>query len=79
MYLQIGGSTKKWKTLEHNGLLFPPEYKKLDIPIIYKEEKILLSEDAEECAYLYAKYIDTPYNNDKMFRKNFYPHWLSMV
>ena len=37
--LQFGG-TKKWTTLEHNGVLFPPEYTQHNIPIIYKGEKV---------------------------------------
>lgn len=26
---------KKWKTLEHNGVLFPPDYQPHGVPLIY--------------------------------------------
>lgn len=69
----IGGSNKyKWNTLQQNGVLFPPEYKPHGIPIIYKGEQIVLEPKAEEIATLYAKYIDTEYIKNKIFRRNFF-------
>ena len=33
---QFGGNKiKKWDTLEHNGVVFYPEYKPINIPILY--------------------------------------------
>lgn len=76
---QFGGGTKKWNTLEHNGVLFPPEYKQHNIPIIYKGEKIYLEKDAEEVATMYAKYIDTEYENNRIFRTNFWHDWKKIL
>jgi len=70
-----GGKYKgisKWKTLEHNGPLFPAMYQKHNIPIIYNNKNIILSERAEEYATLYARYISTDYINNKIFNKNFW-------
>ena len=32
---QGGNNDKKWDTLEHNGVIFPPEYEPNKTPIIY--------------------------------------------
>jgi len=65
----------KWKTLQHNGIMFPPEYEKHNMPIIYKNKKIILEKDAEEVATLYAKYTESEYIKNKIFRKNFWNDW----
>ena len=61
----------KWKTLQHNGILFPPAYEKQGIRIKIKDESIDLNTDQEEMAYQWAKKKDTPYAQDKVFQKNF--------
>lgn len=74
IFKQFGGS-KKWNTLCHNGVIFPPYYKPLSIPIIYNGESIILSPAAEEYALYYAKYIDTDYIKKYQFNKNFWKDW----
>src|SRR3970040_977059 len=54
----------KWKTLEHNGILFPPPFESQGI-------KINLNLLQEEMIYQWAKKKDTPYVQDKIFQKNF--------
>lgn len=71
---QIGGAIQ-WSTLEHNGVLFPPEYEKHDVPVIYNGQRIVLDEKAEELATMYAKFIDTPYVTNKVFNRNFWNAW----
>ncbi len=61
----------KWKTLQHNGILFPPAYEKQGIEIKINGEKIDLDTDQEEMIYQWAKKKDTPYAQDKVFQKNF--------
>lgn len=61
----------KWKTLQHNGILFPPAYEKQGIKIRIKGESIDLNLDQEEMVYQWAKKKDTPYVQDKVFQKNF--------
>jgi DNA topoisomerase-1 len=59
--MMVGGKNKKWNTLTFNGLIFPEDYKKHDIPIIVKNKKIILNKQAEEYATMYSKYINTEY------------------
>lgn len=75
---QVGGKYK-WKTLEHSGIMFPPEYEEHNIPVIYKGEKVELYKDAEEAATLYARYTDTEYIKSKVFQKNFWKDWKKIL
>ena len=61
----------KWKKLQHNGILFPPEYEKQGIKIKIQGESIDLDINQEEMVYQWAKKKDTPYAQDKVFQKNF--------
>ena len=61
----------KWKTLQHNGILFPPAYEAHGIKIKIKGESIDLDLNQEEMIYQWAKKKDTPYAQDKIFQKNF--------
>ena len=72
---QLGGNKYKWDKLSHNGVIFPPEYKKHDIPIIYGGKKIVLDPIAEEIATLYARYMETEYVKNKIFNNNFWHDW----
>lgn len=76
-YSQSGGKNnkKRWDTLHHSGPLFPDEYLPHKIPIIYKNEKIILPTEAEEFATIYSKYIDSEYIKNKKFNKNFWNDW----
>jgi DNA topoisomerase-1 len=76
---QVGGRGYKWKTLQHNGVMFPPEYVPHEIPIIYNGESIILPPLAEEYATLYAKYIDTEYIKNPDFNKNFWSDWKKIL
>ena len=33
-----GDKIKKWDTLEHNGVIFYPEYEPINIPILYEKK-----------------------------------------
>jgi DNA topoisomerase-1 len=61
----------KWKTLQHNGILFPPAYEAQGIKIKIKGDSVNLDLDQEEMVYQWAKKKDTPYAQDKVFQKNF--------
>jgi len=61
----------KWKTLQHNGILFPPAYEAQGIKIKIKGESIILDLNQEEMIYQWAKKKDTPYVQDRVFQKNF--------
>ena len=61
----------KWKTLQHNGILFPPLFESQGIKLKIKGEKVPLDLNQEEMVYQWAKKKDTPYAQDKVFQKNF--------
>jgi DNA topoisomerase I len=61
----------KWKKLQHNGILFPPEYEEQGIKIKIEGVTINLDINQEEMIYQWAKKKDTPYVQDKVFQKNF--------
>lgn len=68
-----GGSNKpQWTVLQHNGPMFPPPYQPHNIPVIINNEKIILPEQSEEYATMYAKFINTPYMENNTFKKNFW-------
>jgi len=74
-----GGSSLKWKTLEHQGPLFPADYKPHGKPLKYESEYIKLTQEQEETAMLYAKYITTDYIQNKTFNKNFWHDWKKIL
>ena len=61
----------KWKTLQHNGILFPPDFESQGIKIKIKGQPVELNLLQEEMIYQWAKKKDTPYVQDKVFQKNF--------
>jgi DNA topoisomerase-1 len=67
---QFGGQYK-WKSFNHNGVMFPPEYEPSGIPIIYKNEEMQLDPQNEEIAFLYARYIKSEYITNSIFNRNF--------
>jgi len=68
----------KWKTLQHNGILFPPDFESKEIKIKIKGENVVLDLVQEEMVYQWAKKKDAPkpgmtekYVEDPIFQKNF--------
>jgi len=68
----------KWKTLQHNGILFPPDFKSQGIKIKINGEHVEPSLIQEEMVYQWAKKKDAPkpgttekYVEDLIFQKNF--------
>lgn len=65
----------KWTTLEHNGVLFPPEYEPLPkkVKLLYDGIPLELHIDAEEAASYFGIMLSSE-NNTKnpVFQKNFF-------
>ena len=68
----------KWKTLQHNGIIFPPDFESKGIKIKIKGENIVPDLIQEEMIYQWAKKKDAPkpgatekYVEDPIFQKNF--------
>mmetsp|Transcript_22764 Transcript_22764/g.40336 ORF Transcript_22764/g.40336 Transcript_22764/m.40336 type:complete len:675 (-) Transcript_22764:84-2108(-) len=72
---QEGGN--KWTTFEHNGVMFPPNYKPHGVKLLYDGVEVDLTPEQEEVATLYAEIpLDGPQlGNAKTaatFNKNFF-------
>eukprot|EP00898_Chlorokybus_atmophyticus_P008137 jgi/Chlat1/8324/Chrsp8S08093 len=67
-----GKGEKKWTTLEHNGVLFPPPYTPHGIKMLYKGQPVDLAPEQEEMATFFAVMKDTDYMNKPTFIKNFW-------
>lgn len=77
---QLGGDKEKqWNTLEHNGVIFYPDYERVNIPIIYDGKEIYLNNEAEEAAIFYTKFIDTEYTKNPKFNKNFWKDFKTII
>jgi DNA topoisomerase-1 len=63
--------TFKWKSLEHNGVAFPPSHVSKGISIYIHKEKLILNNEQEEIVYAWAKKKDTHYIKDAIFQNNF--------
>lgn len=74
----------KWQTLEHNGVLFAPEYEPLPkhIKLIYDGKPITLSPEAEEVATFWVAMM-TPASSHHLenptFRQNFFTDFSDFV
>jgi DNA topoisomerase I len=68
----IGGGKSQWSVLQHNGPMFPPEYQPHKIPVIINGDKVILPEQAEEYATMFAKFLGTDYMENNIFKKNFW-------
>lgn len=62
---------RKWNTLIHNGVCFPPDYQHKGINFKIDGKTFLLNKDQEELIYAWAKKKDTHYVKDPVFQKNF--------
>ncbi|GAP83416.1 putative eukaryotic DNA topoisomerase I [Rosellinia necatrix] len=65
----------KWQTLEHNGVLFPPEYEPLpnSIKLVYNGAPVNLSIEAEEVAGFFGAMLNSAHNvENPVFQKNFF-------
>ncbi|KAB8596078.1 hypothetical protein FH972_025788 [Carpinus fangiana] len=73
--VQQGDGTKKWATLEHNGVVFPPDYEPLpkDVKFYYDGNPIDLHPEAEEVATFYGSMLHSTVNvENPTFNKNFF-------
>ncbi|KAF6841387.1 topoisomerase i [Colletotrichum plurivorum] len=67
--------SQKWTTLEHNGVLFPPEYTPLPkhVKLHYDGKPVNLPVEAEEVAWYFGSMLSSKHNVDNpVFQKNFF-------
>jgi DNA topoisomerase-1 len=70
--IMYGGGKPQWTVLQHNGPMFPPAYVPHKVPVIVNSNQVILPEQAEEYATMYARFIGTDYDTNNTFRKNFW-------
>jgi DNA topoisomerase-1 len=77
-----GDGTKKWDTLEHNGVVFPPEYQPLpkNVKLIYDGTPVTLQPEAEEAATFYGSMLNSTHNvENPTFNKNFFEDFTAIL
>ncbi|KAI4972791.1 hypothetical protein ZWY2020_003716 [Hordeum vulgare] len=73
------GGGKKWSTLEHNGVIFPPLYNPHGVKMLYNGQPVELTPDEEEVATMFAVMKDTEYATKKTFIDNFFGDWKKIL
>ena len=63
------GAVIMWKTLEHRGVLFPPEYEPHGVPLVYDGQEVKLLPHEEEIAGFFAVMKDSDYATKPVFVK----------
>ncbi|KAI4613232.1 hypothetical protein J4E83_007644 [Alternaria metachromatica] len=74
--------TKKWDTLEHAGVVFPPEYEPLPkhVKLVYDGVPVTLHKDAEEVATFYGSMLNSTHNvENPTFNKNFFEDFTKVL
>lgn len=66
------GDSIRWKTLEHAGVLFPPEYQPHGVKMLYEGLPVDLTPEQEEVASFFAVMKETDYMNKRIFLENFW-------
>ncbi|KAK7404277.1 hypothetical protein VNO78_05041 [Psophocarpus tetragonolobus] len=74
-----GDGQKKWTTLVHNGVIFPPPYQPHGIKMLYKGKPVDLTPSQEEVATMYAVMRDTEYMQKDRFKENFWNDWRKLL
>ena len=64
----------KWTSLQHNGVVFPPEYERLpsDVKMKYNGKPLTLTTEAEEVAGFFGAMLETDHAQNPTFVKNFF-------
>ncbi|KAK9702291.1 DNA topoisomerase 1 [Basidiobolus ranarum] len=72
-------NTIKWNTLQHNGVLFPPDYIPHGVKMKYEGKVIELLPEAEEVAGFFAALLGSDHGNNPTFQKNFFNDWTELI
>lgn len=70
-----GDDSVKWETLEHNGVVFPPDYEPLpkDVKLLYDGVPLTLHIEAEEVATYFGFMLHSTLNvENPVFQRNFF-------
>lgn len=72
---------QKWESLEHNGVLFPPEYEPLPshVKLYYNGKPVNLPKEAEEVAGFFGALIESDHGKNPVFQKNFFDDFVQVL
>ena len=76
---QTNDGSTKWTTLDHAGVMFPPEYEPHRVKMKYEGKPIKLSVEAEEVASFFAAILETDYPKNPTFAANFFKSFLGVL
>lgn len=77
-----GDGTIKWTTLEHNGVVFPPDYEPLpkNVKMKYDGIPVVLHPEAEEVAGFFGSMLNSTHNvENPTFQKNFFEDFKAIL
>ncbi|KAK7393756.1 hypothetical protein VNO78_22320 [Psophocarpus tetragonolobus] len=74
-----GDGQKKWTTLVHSGVIFPPPYQPHGVNMLYKGKPVVLTPEQEEVATMFAVMRDTDYMQKDRFKDNFWNDWRKLL
>lgn len=77
-----GDGSKKWTTLEHNGVVFPPAYEVLpkNVKMKYDGVPVTLQPEAEEVASFFGTMLNSAHNvENPVFQKNFFTDFKAIL
>jgi len=77
-----GDGTKKWDTLEHNGVVFAPDYEPLpkNVKLVYDGVPVTLPPESEEVATFYGAMLNSTHNvENPTFNKNFFTDFKAIL
>ncbi|KAJ2003275.1 DNA topoisomerase 1 [Coemansia thaxteri] len=69
----------KWKTLEHFGVMFPPEYEPHGLPLLYRGKEIKMHPHVEEVATFFAALLGSDNAENKVFQENFFKDFKDLL
>lgn len=70
---------RRWETLTHNGVLFPPLYQPHGISIYYEGKEFKMTPEEEEVATMFAIMKEHDYYRMETFRRNFFESWREIL
>ena len=68
-----------WATLEHNGVVFAPEYEPHGVKILYEGRPVGLTPEQEEMATEFAKKLESDYMGKATFLNNFWARFKTVL
>ena len=77
-----GDGTKKWDTLQHQGVIFPPAYEPLpkNVKMLYDGKPISMHPDAEEVATFFGSMLNSTHNvENPTFQRNFFEDFQAIL